>query len=230
MLQQTQTERVIPYFNRWISLWPTPESLAQASFEEALREWSGLGYNRRCKYLKECASIITNDYQGVVPSCLEQLQLLPGVGSYTAGAVTVFAYNYPALIIETNIRAALLHTFFSNRDAVSDTELCPILEASLDRDNPRHWYWSLMDYGVLLKKQMTNPNRQSKQYTRQSSFHGSFRQVRGAVIKALVSGGPATLDELKIRTGMDQSRIEEALKILSAEHFVAEKEHIYHID
>jgi A/G-specific adenine glycosylase len=229
MLQQTQTERVIPYWKRWMSLWPTPEALAKTSMKEALQEWSGLGYNRRGRYIKNCADMIEKNYGGNVPEIPEILILLPGIGPYTSGAIACFAYNYPAVFIETNIRAVMLHFFFNDRKDVNDREIFPILKSTLDRENPRKWYWALMDYGAALKKLTTNPNRRSAHYTRQSPFEGSFRQVRGMVIKVLVSQGPSNIDELKWRTGIGKKYLYDVLKVLKKDLMVAEKEGIYRI-
>ncbi|MDR2798450.1 MAG: hypothetical protein LBB80_08900 [Treponema sp.] len=112
---------------------------------------------------------------------------------------------------------------------MKDGELIPILEASLDRENPRKWYWALMDYGAALKKVTLNPSRKSAHYTKQSPFAGSFRQRRGAVIKSLVSQGPAGLSELGKRTGITAEDLYEALKALEKESMVAEEGGIYKI-
>jgi A/G-specific adenine glycosylase len=229
MLQQTQTERVVPYWERWLKKWPAPADLAGADLEEALREWSGLGYNRRGRNLKECARIITEQFDGLVPRTPAELIVLPGIGVYTAGAVACFAYNYPAVFIETNIRAAVIHFFFQNREGVKDAELMPVLEASLDRKNPRRWHWALMDYGAALKKLTVNPGRKSAHYTRQTKFEGSFRQIRGALVKALVSQGPASAEDLIRRTGEDPERLYRALEALEKESMVAEKDGLYQI-
>jgi A/G-specific adenine glycosylase len=137
MLQQTRAERVIPYWENWLKLWPHPKALADASLEAALRAWSGLGYNRRCRYLKECAAIIANENDGKVPETPQALLLLPGVGPYMSSAIACFAYNYPAVFIETNIRSAVIHCFFPGRDDVRDSEIMPILEAALARNDPQ---------------------------------------------------------------------------------------------
>jgi A/G-specific adenine glycosylase len=229
MLQQTQTDRVLAYWKRWMDLWPTAEALNHASLEAALREWSGLGYNRRCRYLKECARIITEGKGGEVPRRPSELIALPGIGTYTAGAIACFAYNYPAVFIETNIRAAVLHFFFPGEEGVKDADLLPILEACLDRENPRKWYWALMDYGAALKKITPNPNRKSAHYTKQSPFTGSFRQRRGAIIKSLLAQGPARLSELGERIGLPQEDLYEALKALEKDSMVAEDGGIYKI-
>jgi A/G-specific adenine glycosylase len=229
MLQQTQTDRVIPYWERWMEKWPRPEDLAGASLEEALREWSGLGYNRRGRYLRENARIIAGEYGGRVPDTPEGLLPLPGIGAYTAGAIACFAYNYPAVFIETNIRAAVIHFFFQGAEAVKDGEIFPILESSLDRRNPRKWYWALMDYGAALKKLRPNPNRQSAHYTKQSPFEGSFRQLRGRLIKSLVAQGPAAAEDLRRRTGMETGDFYRVLAVLEKESMVAEEAGLYRI-
>jgi A/G-specific adenine glycosylase len=229
MLQQTQTERVVAYWNRFMGKWPDPPSFAQASLEEALREWSGLGYNRRCYYLKECARRIIREYDGEVPDDPKHLIALPGIGPYTAGAIPCFAYNHPSVFIETNIRAAFLHFFFKDKTGVHDREVLPLVAECLDKRNPRKWYWALMDYGAALKQVTANPNRRSAHYARQSPFEGSFRQRRGAVIKVLVSRGPADLRQLRERSGIEEKDLYPVLEALGKESMVAEKDGIYRI-
>jgi A/G-specific adenine glycosylase len=229
MLQQTQTGRVISYWNRWMELWPKSAALAEAPMETVLREWSGLGYNRRAKALWECAKIITEKYGGRVPKTPENLKELPGIGEYTSGAIAAFAYNYPAVFIETNIRAAVIHFFFQDSDTVKDDEIFPVLEQALDRENPRKWYYALMDYGAALKKITKNPNRKSAHYTKQSRFDGSFRQKRGKVVKSLALEGPASGEEIARRTGIDGEDLYLVMDVLEKEMMVAEKKGIYRI-
>jgi A/G-specific adenine glycosylase len=230
MLQQTQTSRVVPYWERWMRLWPTPEDLAEASLEETLREWSGLGYNNRARRLRDCARLIAEQYGGTVPGIPEELRNLPGIGAYTAGAIACFAYNHPSVFIETNIRAAVIHFFFEDRLEVPDSEIFPILESVLDRKNPRKWYWALMDYGAALKKLTVNPGRRSAHYARQSPFQGSFRQIRGRLIRSLVSEGPGSAPELGKRTGIEPPVLYQALESLKKDAMVAEDTGIYRID
>jgi A/G-specific adenine glycosylase len=229
MLQQTQTERVIPYWERWMKLWPTPQALADTSMEQVLREWSGLGYNRRGRFLKDCADVIAKKYGGKVPETPDVLILLPGIGPYSAGAIACFAWNYPAVFIETNIRAVMLHFFFNGRNDVKDREIFPILKSALDRENPRKWYWALMDYGAALKKITVNPNRRSAHYTRQSRFEGSFRQMRGMVLKTLLTAGPGDADALKRRTGIMKADLYKVLDFLEKDMMVAEEKGVYKI-
>jgi A/G-specific adenine glycosylase len=231
MLQQTQTARALEYWKRWMEKWPRPEDLHRASLEEALREWSGLGYNRRGKYLKDCASIITENYCGKVPSTPEKLALFPGIGPYTAGAIACFAYNYPAVFIETNIRSLMLHFFFRDKETVKDSDILPIIRKTLDRENPRKWYWALMDFGAALKRLSPNPSRRSAHYRRQSGFEGSFRQLRGSLIRSLLTDGPGDVEVLRKRivfSAKDED-LYLALEALKKECFVAEKDGVYRI-
>jgi A/G-specific adenine glycosylase len=230
MLQQTQTGRVAPYWERWMKKWPFPAELHRAPLEEVLREWSGLGYNRRARSLKECAGIITEELDGRVPKTQEKLEKLPGIGPYTAGAVSCFAWNHRAIFIETNIRAVMLHFFFRDRKEIPDREILPLLEKHLDKKNPRRWYWALMDYGAALKKLTPNPGRRSAHYVRQSAFKGSFRHLRGSLLKALLLK-PSKAEELRalpeIEAGEDE--IYRALAALEKEFMVAEEGGVYRI-
>jgi len=234
MLQQTQTRRVVPYWERWMELWPRPADLAAAPLETVLKEWSGLGYNRRAKRLRDCAAEIAARHGGTVPREPETLLTLPGIGPYTAGAVACFAWNHPAVFIETNIRAVLLHFFFRDRTGVGDGELVPVLERTLDRANPRTWYWALMDYGAELKKLTANPNRRSARYAKQSRFEGSFRQIRGTVIRILSAEGPQKKAAFRraVQGALKDMREEDyrrALEILEKEMMVTEEGGVYRI-
>ncbi|MCL2139404.1 MAG: A/G-specific adenine glycosylase [Treponema sp.] len=230
MLQQTQTERVIPYWEKWMALWPQPKNLAAASMEDVMREWVGLGYNTRCSNLKKSACIIAKDYGGMVPDNQKSLLLLPGIGPYIAGAIACFGFNRPAVFLETNIRSVIIHSFFPERDDVRDAEIYPILKKILYKEDPRKWYYALMDYGVYLKKTVDNPNRRSAHYKKQSPFIGSFRQARGRVIKSLVSMGPSNVNEIMITSGMATEKLYRVLEKLKSESMVAEENGIYRIN
>jgi A/G-specific adenine glycosylase len=231
MLQQTQVQRVEEYWKRWMKKWPKPENVHNASLEEVLKEWSGLGYNRRGKFLKDCAGIIVQDYNGKVPRLPEELIKFPGIGSYTAGAIPCFAYNHASVFIETNIRSVMLRFFFPEQEGVTDKEILPVIDAVMDRSNPRKWYWALMDYGAAIKKTMPNPNRQSAHYTRQKPFSGSFRQLRGAIMRSLVNEGPSNNEELQKRLGLEPKKVDfyRALEPLKKDFLVAENGGIYRV-
>jgi A/G-specific adenine glycosylase len=113
MLQQTQVDRVVPFFNNWMKLFPTVRSLATAPQSDVLRVWKGLGYNSRALRMKRTAQEIVEKRLGVFPRTYDELIKLPGIGPYTAGAIMAFAYDKPVTMIETNIRRVFIHHFFS---------------------------------------------------------------------------------------------------------------------
>ena len=228
MLQQTRVERVLQFWESRMRLWPDPLSLAKTSLEDALRAWSGLGYNRRCFFLRNSASIIVRDYNGAVPQTSKELLEFPGIGPYLAGAIACFGYNSPVVFIETNIRSAVIHCFFPGRNDVRDKEIFPILEEALDRRDPKTWYYALMDYGASIKK-TGNPGRRSVHYTRQSPFIGSFRQARGKVIRTLVTMGPSSAEEIEIACGLTGDKLYRVLERLENESMVAEIGGFYRI-
>ena len=186
MLQQTQALRVIPYYERFIKKFPTPQKLAEAKLSEVLKLWSGLGYNRRAKFLHEAAKIIASGgWKG---------QKLPGVGPYTSAAIEAFAHNKPSVFIETNIRTVFIHYFparLNLAQKVSDQEILPFIEKALKKFKmqPRDFYAALMDYGSYLKQKGIKLNSKSKHYTKQSKFEGSRRQKRAAHLRALLARG-----------------------------------------
>jgi len=194
MLQQTQVPRVIEKYAEFLGLFPTVHVLAQAKLAEVLRAWSGLGYNRRGKYLHDAAKVIAGEFNGSVHDATAENKL-PGIGPYTRAAVRAFAFDEPHTLLETNVRAAFIHHFFADKEAVSDKELIPIMEAAAADQDPREWHWALMDYGTHLKKLHKNPARKSTGYVRQSKFEGSTREVRGAILRQL-HRGPSSLLEL----------------------------------
>lgn len=182
MLQQTQVDRVIPKFEAFISMFPDEHTLANASLAEVLRLWQGLGYNRRAKFLHEAAKKIVE--LGKFPEDEAGLVSLPGIGKNTAGAILAYAYQKPALFIETNVRAVYIHHFFSSHELVDDLDIRMLLERTIDKKHSREFYWALMDYGAHLKKQGVVPSR-SKHYKKQSPLKGSVREVRGQILSFL---------------------------------------------
>lgn len=187
MLQQTQVPRVIPKFTQFLQLFPDVAHLAQAPLSDVLKAWSGLGYNRRAKFLWEAARTVMREYDGQLPASHEELIKLPGIGANTAGAILVYAYNQPEVFIETNIRTVFIYHFFADQKQVTDKELSVLVAETLPSDDPRNWYWALMDYGTFLKQSAGNASRQSKHFVRQSRFEGSRRQIRGKVLKLLAT-------------------------------------------
>lgn len=218
MLQQTQVPRVIPKFNNFITVFPSLEVLAQAPLSEVLRQWSGLGYNRRAKFLLQTAGIVVSEHRGVLPRQHKDLIALPGIGSNTAGAIMAYAFNEPVAFIETNIRTVYIHRFFEQNQKISDIQLLPLIKASLPPTDIRTWYWALMDYGTHLKKTVGNVSRNSASYVRQSAFQGSKRQIRGQVLKFLANQYSSTLPQL--REHIRDDRLQDVLNELLAEGFI----------
>lgn len=222
MLQQTQVDRVVPKYEAFIEKYPTVPDLAKAPLKEVLQMWQGLGYNRRAQLLQRAAQYINRDLHGQFPSTYEAWQVLPGIGPYTAGAIMAFAYNQPLPIIETNIRTVYLHHFFLTQTAVSDAEVFEKITATLDAANPRQWYGALMDYGVYLKRVHGNQNKRSTTYQAQTTFIGSDRQIRGAVIR-LLAGSATALSQSQLSAQLIEyapDRVVEQLLKLEAEGLV----------
>lgn len=188
MLQQTQVERVIPYYERFMKEYLRLELLAQANLETVLAMWHGLGYNRRAKYLRDMCKIIQNDYDGVFPLEMDSLRSLPGIGHNTAAAIRVYSINAPEIFIETNIRTVYIHHFFKTAKKVDDDSIKDLLVNTLDRSNPREFYWALMDYGTHLKKIHRGVNQKSTQYVKQAPFAGSKRQLRALILRRITKG------------------------------------------
>lgn len=231
MLQQTQVDRVVPFFKNWMKKFPTIISLANASQTDILKLWKGLGYNSRALRMKQTAQTIVKDYKGRFPADYNELQKLPGIGPYTAGAICAFAYNQPITIIETNIRRVFLRHFFEDTNNVHDNEILDLVTQTLDTKNPQTWYWALMDYGsylgraLKLKGKKYNPNIQSRHYTKQSKFIGSDRQIRGKILEILLQQKSHKISFEKLVTllsslSSDADRIEMIIDQLEKEYFI----------
>ncbi len=228
MLQQTQVDRVIPKYRAFMKLFPSVSVLAAAPLGDVLRAWQGLGYNRRAKLLWECAKVVKETPGGRFPRTYEGLKALPGIGPYTAGAVMAFAYNEAVPLIETNVRTVYLHHFWPH-DAtdVTDTEILELVAATLPKENVRAWYAAIMDYGSYLKKTVGNHNVRTKSYTIQSTFKGSDRQIRGAILRALAIT-PLTRPALqKELSAFSDLRVDAQLEALVHEGMVTKVGHCY---
>jgi A/G-specific adenine glycosylase len=230
MLQQTQVERVKEKYKEFIEAFPDFNALARASLKEVLAVWQGLGYNRRALALKQLAEEVISSYGGEMPKDAEELCKLPGIGKATAGEILAFAFNIPTIFIETNIRRVYIHEFFDGEENVEDIKILPLVEATLDKENPREWYWALMDYGSMLKKKVENPNRRSCHYTKQSPFNGSDRRIRGIVLRTLLKKTYATEKELLREAVIDQERLAGILGKMAEEGLIREKDGLYSIE
>ncbi|HEX8763347.1 MAG TPA: hypothetical protein VF733_06360 [Candidatus Saccharimonadales bacterium] len=218
MLQQTQVARVVPKYQKFLEAFPNVETLARAPLADVLKLWNGLGYNRRAKFLWQAAGFVARKHNGKMPDTLTELISLPGIGPNTAGAILAYAFNRPVVFIETNIRTVFIHHFLSDQSGVDDRTLLPIIQEALPQDAPREWYWALMDYGTHIKQTVGNVSRASKTYTKQSTFQGSRRQIRGQVLRTLIAG-PMTAADLTRQ--INDERLLEVLQSLTSEGLIA---------
>ena len=220
MLQQTQAERVTEKFIRFIVEFPTIAQLASTPQEKLLTAWQGLGYNRRALMLQRCAQSVMQERNGSIPCDEALLQKLPGIGPYTASAIMAFAHNKPAVVIETNIRRVFIHHFFADQTGIHDKQLIPLIRQTIDTNSPRKWYSALMDYGAYLKTQIENPNRRSAHYAKQSKFKGSLREVRGKILRTLLTKQPLTVKQIERELDLERTKINQALDSLTKEKFL----------
>ncbi len=230
MLQQTQVARVVPYYERWLELLPTIDALAAAPLEVVLREWQGLGYNRRAVSLKRMAETLAaqsaSGQEPQLPRDRDALLALPGVGPATAAGVRAFAWGEYDVYLETNVRAVFLHELFSDEAGVSDRDVAPLVaqaaaEARGQGVDARAWNYALLDYGAHLKATLPNPSRRSAHHTRQSPFEGSRRQKRARLLRSVMDAPGTGATELGARTGIEPGLAAELLEALEAEGFIA---------
>lgn len=223
MLQQTQVPRVLQKFVEFKTAFPTIESLANADFQEVLSHWSGLGYNRRARFLHQTAQKIV--LNGAFPTDIDFLKSCPGIGDNTAASILVYAFNQPLVFLETNVRTVLIYTFLQDvSEKIDESVLKSLAEQTLYIPNPRQWYWALMDYGTMLKKTEGNFNRYSKMHTTQSKFEGSFRQKRAAVLRCLLKNGPLTVEEIAQVQNYDMNLVQQIVEALKKDTMVFECE------
>ena len=229
MLQQTQVERVRLKYDEFLGRFPTLAALASAPLSDVLKVWQGLGYNRRAIYLKRCAEEIVARYNGIFPATVNELQALPGIGPYTARAVAAFCFDVSEPLIETNIRTVYIHFFFHGHDMVSDRAIMPLVAATLDHDNPRQWYYALMDYGVMLKQLHPNPGLRSRHYTRQSRFEGSNRQLRSRLLRQIIAQPGITVKQLLALIPAERDMVLGNLEAMQREGFLTKKGRGYRV-
>lgn len=213
MLQQTQAERVVSYYDTWTERWPDWQSLAQAANRELLSMWSGLGYNRRALFLGRLAKSVIFEHGGTLPDDLEKLVQLPGIGPYTAGAILIFAFNRPLVTIDTNIRRVILHEF-RLPGTTAQTRIEEIAKQLLPPKRARDWHYALMDYSrVALPRKLESVPPTS----RQSRFEGSMRQIRGEIVRQLTSKKFVRISTVARALNRDESDVSRAAAALEQE-------------
>jgi len=209
MLQQTQTSRVESKYNEFLSVFPDFLTLSRTSLREVLQVWQSLGYNRRALALQRTAQLVVAQFDGKLPDDPEMLQQFPGIGHYTAAAVAAIAFNKPTVFIETNIRTVFLYYFFEKPEKNLDRDILVLVQATLDSQNPRQWYYALFDYGAMLKRQRKAFPIVSEH--KQSHFQGSNREIRGQIVRLLLTRESITTQELLELLNQNSERVRQIL-------------------
>jgi A/G-specific adenine glycosylase len=239
MLQQTQASRVVPAFESFLRRFPTVRALAAAARGDVVREWGGLGYNRRAVRLSEAARVVVRDHGGRIPRDPVTLRELPGIGPYTAAAVASLGFGEPVAVVDTNVRRVVsrVHLGLDGHE-VPARQAWGLAEGWLDRDDPVTWNQALMDLG----REVCRPKprcgvcplarvcrfRRARSVavrgpSRQGPFEGSSRQVRGAVVRALRSHPSLTRTRLADETGFPPERIDAAVGTLAADGLIEDE-------
>lgn len=221
MLQQTQVSRVLDKYPAFIRRFPDFPALARARRTSVQKMWQGLGYNRRAIALADIAKEIMRVHAGRLPREEAKLLVLPGIGEGTAGALRAFAFDLPAVFIETNIRRVFIYFFFRGKKNVPDRDIFPLIEQTLDKRHAREWYYALMDYGAMLgKREKENPNTKSAHYKKQTPFKGSRRELRGKVLKLLLEHPRAGEEAISKKLGVSMKKTKEILASLRKDGLV----------
>ena len=148
MAQQTQAARAAEAWTAWMARFPTVRDLAVATVADAIRAWAGLGYNRRAVKLHRAARVIVDEHGGVVPSSIEELEALPGVGPYTARAVAAIAYGTPVGAVDMNVRRVLGRIAAGGPEAFTASSIQALADAVVPLERAGDWTHALMDVGA----------------------------------------------------------------------------------
>jgi A/G-specific adenine glycosylase len=237
MLQQTQAARVAPAFRAFIHRFPSVFILASASRREVLSAWAGLGYNRRAVWLSESARRIAREHDGVVPSQPEVLARLPGIGPYTAAAVASIAYGVPVPAVDTNVRRVVARAVLGRDGSESSPpEVRRAAAGWMQGADPADWNQAVMDLG----RDICRPKPRCERCPMARScafrlagrtpvvrpplagprFEGSFRQLRGAIIRILRERPSASIAALSAATSQPADRVVSAVAALQTEGLV----------
>jgi len=238
MLQQTPVARVEPIWRDWVARWPTPSATAAAGAAEVLRAWGKLGYPRRAKRLHECAHVIATQYDDEVPSDVDTLLTLPGVGAYTARAIACFAYRQRVPVVDTNVRRVVTRVALGHADAPARaTDLENVAALLPDDDTAPTFSVALMEFGAIVctarspkcgrcplsfcawrsdgYPAATTPARRVQRYA------GTDRQVRGKLMEVLRDNtSPVTRAELDVVWLTDTAQRDRALDSLLVDGLV----------
>lgn len=150
MAQQTQAARAAAYWERFMACFPTVEALAAATLADVLRAWQGLGYDRRGLALWRTAKIVVAEHDGRIPSTVEELEALPGIGPYTARAVAALAFGVPVGAVDVNVRRVLGRVVAGDASALPAAVMQRLADASVPRGRAGEWTHAVMDVGATV--------------------------------------------------------------------------------
>ena len=237
MLQQTPVNRVLPVWVEWMLRWPTPADLAKATPAQVITAWGRLGYPRRALRLHATAQIIAEDFNNEVPADELTLQLLPGIGEYTAAAIAAFAYQKRTLVMDVNIRRVLTRVIDGNeypKPAPTAREKAA-RQALVPEKSAHVWAAATMELGAIVcissnpKCELCpviavcnwrkNGYPKSDLIRKSQDWHGSDRKCRGTIVQALRENESLTENAIK-KLWPDTSQIEKALETLIADQLI----------
>jgi A/G-specific adenine glycosylase len=240
MLQQTPVARVLPKWIEWMERWPTPAELAKATPAQVITAWGRLGYPRRALRLHESAKIIARDFENEVPDSEEVLRSLPGIGDYTAAAISAFAFGANTLVMDVNIRRVLVRVLDGKEHPTSSPTVRERESrlAILPRRNADNWAAATMELGALICtsknpscndcpiisqcKWRKNGYPQSELVRKSQDWHGTDRKCRGTIVQALRESESLTVSAIK-KLWPDESQVEKALETLLADNLIEEQ-------
>ena len=239
MLQQTPVARVLPKWIEWMERWPTPAELSKATPAQVITAWGRLGYPRRALRLHESAKIIARDFENEVPDSEEVLRSLPGIGDYTAAAISAFAFGANTLVMDVNIRRVLVRVLDGKEHPTSSPTVRERESrlAILPRRNADNWAAATMELGALICtsknpscndcpiisqcKWRKNGYPQSELVRKSQDWHGTDRKCRGTIVQALRENESLTASAIK-KLWPDESQVEKALETLLADNLIEE--------
>jgi A/G-specific adenine glycosylase len=231
MLQQTQVERVLPKYALFLRRFPTVHKLAESSLADVLRVWSGLGYNRRAKYLWECAREIVRKHKSTFSSDVKTLLALPGIGPSTAAALLAFAFGKDEPVVDTNVHRVLCRIFFPS-GIPSNERLREFAKTLIPKGMGKEWNWAVMDMGALLCRarshmahcplqKLHGPVSNFTNKKPQTNFKGSQRYWRGKIIALLVAAPKGYASgELRHRLGLNRKDFGAIIAALKKERLI----------
>lgn len=247
MLQQTPVARVQPVWEQWMSEWPAPAALAASAPGDAVHAWGRLGYPRRALRLHSAASTMVERHGGEVPDTYEELLALPGVGAYTAAAVSVFAFGRRAAVVDTNVRRVFARMVDGVGQAAPSLARAELDLATMllpeSADDSRTWSVAVMELGALVCSSRTptcpecpmcdlcawqGAGRPAYQgpTRRGQSWHGTDRQCRGSILAVLREAtGPVTATAVGAAWPSDGAQRNRCLDSLVADGLVEPLSH-----